>query len=137
MDAAADTPQTPINAKLAVASLAALVITLVHVVVGGAETARPLLDGDLPDVARATAYLCWHAITAVMALMAAGFGYAAFAPNGRPYARAAAVTAGMFVLVNVAVIIGLNVSPWLLPQWVMFGPLGALGFWALGRGGAR
>jgi len=48
-----------------------LIWALVHTFVGGKEVALPLRHSDLPEVVRATAWMCWHMVTATLFLAAA------------------------------------------------------------------
>lgn len=108
----------------------AVLMTLVHVFIGGRLIARPLLESDLETLARLTLYLCWHGITIVLAGMAALYADTLFWRKGPNSARLASGLAAAFFLLVWFVIAAFGLSPLQLPQWIVFGPMaicGALG----------
>lgn len=126
-------PTTTLNVWLLIAGALSTVAVLVHVLVGGREIARPLLDADnLDDVVKFTSYYCWHLVTFTLVAMAVTFGLAALDPSLQPaawvfFALAVSFAGWSFVL---AVRVGGALLK--LPQWFLFAliaaPAGA-GLW--------
>ncbi|MFO3797405.1 MAG: hypothetical protein ACK8QZ_09015 [Anaerolineales bacterium] len=110
------------------AGVAAVFIALIHVALGGRETARPTLAaGELPSLVRYTNYYCWHMVTLSLGLVSAAFLYAAL--PARPPELAAGAT---FFAAGAAILcLGMNVRFRLKhahhPQWMLFLPVAALG----------
>lgn len=121
------------NLFLAGASLAALATWLTHLVAGGKEVARPLLDcPGLQPVPKYTAYYCWHLVTWTLASMAAFYAVAAALPDQRPLALAATILAAGCLAWNAGLIGWRRLRPAQYPQWVLFAAitlLGMLGLW--------
>ncbi len=85
------------------AGLGALFVCWVHVVMGGKDIARPLLEStELNPVVKYTHYYCWHLVTVMIAGLGAMFLLAAFWPEAIMLAGAAAVFAALFSLWNIA-----------------------------------
>ena len=116
------------NSLFLLASAFAAFVAGLHVVLGGRETARPLLATDsLADIAKFTSYYCWHLVSIVLAALAAGFAWAAFHPQEMGLAYGLTALAAMFALLSIAMVARFRLSPWLLPQWLLFAGLAALG----------
>jgi len=61
------------------AGVAATLVALTHVFLGGRETARPTLAAvEMTSLVRYTNYYCWHLVTLSVGLVSAGFFYSAF-----------------------------------------------------------
>ena len=118
-----------------VAAGLAVVMTGVHVIVGGWMIAGPLLESGLETLPRMTLYLCWHGITIVLAGMAALFADGAIRGRRASVALAGGLAAAFFVL-GWGYILGFGLSPLDLPQWIAFGPMAMAAGLALrtGRG---
>ncbi|MEM8615877.1 MAG: hypothetical protein AAGF20_02975 [Pseudomonadota bacterium] len=113
---------------LAAAGLSA-VTTLIHFFAGGREIARPLLDADdLQKIAKLTNYFCWHLITLVLAAITTGFVYIAYHPNELALLIGLSVLCLLFAVLNAGIILRYRVSPLLMPQWLLLGGMGVLGF---------
>ncbi len=121
------------NSTFAYAAAAlGLIWALVHTFLGGRQVALPLRQSDLPEVVRATAWMCWHMVTATLFLAAALPVLALW--TGREGLLMAAL------LVNIAIMLAglisapvLRVSYKTLPQGWLFVPnvlLCALALWA-------
>lgn len=111
-------------------ALAAL-MTGVHIFIGGALIARPLLDSDLAPLPRMTLYLCWHAITIVLAGMALFYADALFWRRAKDSAQLATMLAAAFFLLGWLLIAAFGLRPLDLPQWIAFGPMALCGWLAV------
>lgn len=115
------------NMFFASASGLALIWLIIHMFVGGRETARPLLQASsLPPVVRRTQYLCWHFTTVAIACMAALFLFAAFT-GVAAYATSATLLASGFSVVGVGLAFALGENHARLPQGWLFLPVAGLG----------
>lgn len=107
-----------IKLGVALASLTALL----HIFVGHFDTVLPLLSGDLPPLVSGTFHACWHMISVFLAYCTWRFWC------GGQIAVHMAVLWIIFAAIFIAV--GLwQLGPsglFVLPQWVLLGPSGAL-----------
>jgi hypothetical protein len=122
------------NQLFAGAALAALVTFLAHLIAGGKEIARPLLDcRGLDAVSKYTAYYCWHIVTWTLASMTGFYAAAAVLPAQRPLALAATVLAVGCLAWNAGLIGWRRLRPMQYPQWLLFAAITALGILGLWR----
>ena len=99
----------------------------VHLIIGGRQIARPLVEAQtLEPVVRHTQYLCWHFTTVAIAGMAIFFGIAAMTGTVA-YATSATLLAAGFFVVGVGLVVSLGESHARLPQGWLFLPVAALG----------
>jgi hypothetical protein len=99
----------------------------VHLIVGGRQIARPLVQAQtLEPVVRHTQYLCWHFTTVAIAAMALFFGIAAVT-GIVAFATSATLLAAGFFVVGVGLVMALGESHARLPQGWLFLPVAALG----------
>jgi len=120
-----------VNVFLLPAAVAALIAAL-HFFVGGRELARPLLrQNALSSVVTLTHYYCWHLVTITLLGLAAAFGYASLAPDGRVLAVFATVAAGLFAVWGLALVLWQAQRHRDMPQWMLFAVLAACGAAAL------
>lgn len=118
------------NAPLLLAALLSGLTTCLHVFAGGPEAARPLLRAtDIPDQAKYTNYHCWHLATITLLAMTAGFLGPALGVGDAAGALLWAATAGAFALWCVGLAVWRRLPARSLPQWALFAPISALGFW--------
>jgi len=118
------------NTTWLVASIAATGVALTHVILGGREIARPLLNArDMHDVARYTNYFCWHMVTIVLFGQAAAFAWAAVYPDGYELAVAATMLSVLFTLWNLGLVFWKGQSLILMPQWMLFIAVTIPGVW--------
>lgn len=109
------------------ASALSFIWFLVHFLVGGKEVARPLLaDQHLADTVRQTLYLCWHLVSATIAIMAILFAFAVLL-NNPGYAVGGTLLAAGFALAGIAIgpLRGWRYST--IPQGWLFVPVVAMG----------
>ncbi len=100
---------------------------VVHIVLGGREIARPLLQATALDAqVRHTQYLCWHFTTVAIACMALFFSVAAFS-GITAYATSATLLAVGFFGVGVGLVVAMGENHARLPQGWLFLPVAALG----------
>ncbi|MEM7694689.1 MAG: hypothetical protein AAF318_09575 [Pseudomonadota bacterium] len=116
-----------LNVWFVAAALVAAATLTIHIAMGGADTVKPLLASDLSESPRATLYLVWHISTAVLVAMALAFAAAALVPSAKALGAAATALSALFVLANVWAILRLRVPPKVLPQWIFFSSMAALG----------
>lgn len=115
------------NLWLLSAGIAANLLNLVHIFLGGREIHRPMVASHWPEPAKAIWSVCWHAVTAVMAFGGAALIAAAFLPD---FALALSIlpialfltAAGLFVLYGLTRLGTLRI----LPHWLAFGAISAL-----------
>ncbi len=115
------------------AAAAAVLTFVVHVFLGGRYVAKPLLKADgLGEVAKYTAYYCWHLVSIVLAGMALAFLRAGLFTGGREVAAASLVFATCAFLWSLMLISRWKLSWIKFPQWMLFALvmiLGAGGLW--------
>lgn len=54
------------NIWFLMAGLFSFAVCLTHIILGGREAARPLLDADLRAIPKYTNYYCWHMVTIII-----------------------------------------------------------------------
>lgn len=116
------------NLWLITAGVAALLLDVVHITLGGREFHTPMLRSGAADPAKALWSVVWHATTAVMALGGLSLVAAGLIPD---HALALAVlpialflaTAALFIFYGQRRLGTLT----LLPQWTAFLAISALG----------
>jgi len=117
-----------VNLWLITAGVAALLLDVVHITLGGREFHARMLRSSAADAAKALWSVVWHATTAVMALgglslVAAGmFPDQAFALAALPIAIFL-TTAALFIFYGQSRLGTLTI----LPQWTAFLAISALG----------
>lgn len=104
-------------------------ICLLHTFYGGKTVAKPLLKAnDIQSTAKYTQYYCWHLVTFTLAMLAAGFIYAANWATNSDIAWFSTILASGFA------IWGLVLPPLVkekyskMPQGWLFAPLIILGY---------
>lgn len=129
------------NRILMLASLLAAATAAIHVFVGGADIATPLLASALESEPKLVLYACWHGASAAFVLSALALLIGAL-PGHAAASRylIAAVSIWWLSLGGVFLAI-IATQPgegllWLMPQWVLLLPVGLLGLLSL-RGAAR
>ncbi len=114
-------------------ALISALIAAAHILVGGREVARPLLQGQsLAEVVTLTHYYCWHLVSATLIGIAAAFAYAALEADGYVLAVFGTIYAGVFCLWGLVLVLWKRQRHVDMPQWVLFAVLTASGLWALG-----
>jgi len=113
------------------ASAMGLLWALVHLFLGGRQVAAPLRSSDLPEVVRATAWMCWHMVTAVLFLLPVLAAWGALTAAPGSILAALVLNLGL-VVAGVAAKVVLGVSWATLPQGLLFVPIVALLALALG-----
>jgi len=108
----------------------AVVMTGVHVVVGGRMISGPLLASGLETLPKMTLYLCWHGVTIVLAGMGALFADGLVRGRRESVMLGGGLAAAFFVL-GWGYILGFGLSPMDLPQWIAFGPMAGAAAMAL------
>jgi hypothetical protein len=121
------------NIALFIAAILSGGITLIHIVLGGKEIARPLLAAEgLRGIPKYSLYYCWHLVSLTLAGMALAFLLAALSEVYRPLGTFATAGAALFTLLCLG-INGRFSRPMLAhPQWLMFLTvtlIGAYGLW--------
>lgn len=112
---------------LVAAGIVSLTTCAVHVVLGGAEIARPLLQADgLARIPKLTAYYCWHMVTILLFAMALAYGYAAAVPGNMALAVATTGLSAAFAVLSLGLALGTRTRLTHLPQWVFFVAITAL-----------
>ena len=99
----------------------------VHLVLGGRDIARPLLDTTaLSPVVRDTHYLCWHFTSVAIGCMSGFFGWAAATMSPQP-AIAGTILAAAFTVSGIGLVLMRGGRFAELPQGWLFLPVTVLG----------
>lgn len=99
-----------------------------HVILGGREAARPLLEaGGLNRLAKFTNYYCWHLVTIVLGALSVAFAYSSRAGSAADLALFATTIAFLFAIWSLGMIVIFRLPPLQFPQWALFLPIGVLG----------
>jgi hypothetical protein len=121
-----------LNPGFALAALVTMLAFGVHCILGSRLVVRPLLKArDITPPSRWINFFTWHAVTVLLAFMAAGFAWAAARPD------AADVAAGLTAVAATVVLLGLYVCrrarfrPWRVPPVVLFAVISLAGVWGL------
>jgi len=116
----------------AVASAAAVLGTGVHTLVGSRRVVAPLLKArDLTPPSRWLMFLCWHAVSVLLAVLAAGFAWAAWSAQARDIGLMLTALAAALALLTLYVAVRAGFRPWRLPPFVLFSLMAAAGGWSL------
>lgn len=104
-----------------VPALFAAAITIIHVVAGGREIARPLLEqGTLTPSVKFTHYYCWHLTTISLTGLSGCFAYAALSQDGRILAAFASLIAVAFCVWGLVLVFWKRQRHRDMPQWMLF-----------------
>lgn len=115
-----------------VPALLAISIAALHVLAGGRDIARPLLQQQtLTPTVTLTHYYCWHMATISLVVMAGCYGYAAVSPDGRILATLATLVSAAFCVWGLALVVWKRQRHRDMPQWMLFLGLTGSGVWAL------
>jgi hypothetical protein len=110
----------------------AAAIAVIHLVFGGLDIARPLLQQIVMlTPVTLTHYYCWHMVTITLACLAAAYAYAAFASDGYILAICATLLSGLFGIWGLGLVLWKRQRHRDMPQWMLFAILTASGIWAL------
>lgn len=104
---------------------------LLHLIPGSKENVPPLLNFNMQAQPKFTNYYCRHLVTITILAMTLFFAIAALYPAAWELGLASTIIAGAFTLLSFAVVVKSHLKPWLLPQWLFFGPVcvaGAIAF---------
>ena len=116
------------NLWLLSAGIAALLLDLVHIFLGGREIHRPMVAAHWPEPAKAIWSVVWHAVTALIALGGVALIVAAVLPD---QALALAALPIALFLAFAGLFIGYGLirlgTVRILPQWIAFLGISALG----------
>lgn len=108
-----------------------LALAVVHVIGGGKECARPLLDADLDRIAKLTLYACWHYVSLHLLLGGVALVWIGVAPTPVGLAIAAVISATWLAFAAVFLVIvpqaGVRGAWFRLGQWMAFLPMGVAG----------
>ncbi len=116
----------------AVPAVIALGIAALHVVAGGQDIARPLLQQQtLTPTVTLTHYYCWHMATINLVVLAGCYAYAAVSPDGRILAALATLVSAAFCVWGLVLVVWKRQRHRDMPQWLLFLGLTGSGVWAL------
>ncbi|MEQ8657449.1 MAG: hypothetical protein RIC24_09100 [Hyphomicrobiales bacterium] len=116
------------------AALLSFIWFFVHLLIGGKQIARPLLeDTALPQMAQQVLYVCWHFVSATIAVTALLFTLAVLLADSA-HAIAGTLLAAGFSLVGIAIgpLRGWRYGT--IPQGWLFVPVVAMGLLGLTLG---
>lgn len=122
------------NKPLLIASMLAAVTAAVHLIAGGADIAVPLLGSVLTGELRLTLYAVWHLVSVTLVLSAGALCIGAlprYAGAFRPLVLFVSILWLCFGIVFLAVALAQPGEGllFMLPQWILFLPVGFLGLW--------
>jgi hypothetical protein len=113
-------------------AVVATAIALTHAILGGRDTASPLLASqELPREVMLTHYYCWHMVTIVLFSLAAAYLMAALLPWARALALFATGLSALFALWGLGLVLWKSQRHAQMPQWILFLALTGTGVWAL------
>jgi len=116
----------------AVPAMLAISIAAIHIVAGGRDTARPLLQQQIiSSTVTLTLYYCWHMATISLVLLAGCYAYAAVSPDGRILAALATLVSAAFCVWGLVLVVWKRQRHRDMPQWMLFLGLTGSGVWAL------
>jgi hypothetical protein len=117
----------------AVASTAAALGVPIHTLIGSRSIVAPFLKAEgLGRRVRWLMFLCWHAVSVLLVVLAAGFAWAAWAgERARDLALMLSILAGLLALLTLYVSRRAGFNPLKLPPFVLFGLMAAAGAWGL------
>lgn len=123
------------NRLLVIASILAALTTMIHLFVGGSDTAVPLLESPMEGEPRLTLYAVWHMVSVVLGLSAVALLVGSLprhAQGARYLVLFISVMWCIFAVVFLGVAAMQEEGGWLfrLPQWILLLPVGVLGLWA-------
>jgi ABC-type Na+ efflux pump permease subunit len=130
------------NKLLVVAANLAAFTTAVHLFVGGADTAVPLLESSMEGEPKYTLYAVWHMVSVVLGLSAVALLVGSL-PRHAQGARYLVLFISVMWCVFAVVFLGIAAMQeeggWLfrLPQWILLLPVGVLGLWAFASTASR
>ena len=120
------------NIGFAAAAVLSLITFGVHTFVGGQYAARPLLAAtDFHRASRWLNYFTWHMVTVMLLVMAAGFAWAAIAPEAWPAALILTVMAALFSPLCVWVAMKGGIAPHRFPASWLFALIVGASLWGL------
>lgn len=120
---------------LVLLGLVSLFLAFVHIVFGGRECARPLLDATIDPIAKLTLYATWHFVTAHLVLGGLALLWFGVFPTPAGTAVAAVLATTYLVLAGLFIALAARCTvpgAWhKLGQWMVFLPMGVAGLWAV------
>jgi hypothetical protein len=99
---------------------------VVHIFLGGKDVERPLRASALDPILRDTLHVCWHCVTATVAIMAALFLFSVASARS-DFAMAGTALAWGYTMVGVGLVPAVGASYRDLPQGWLFLPIALLG----------
>lgn len=122
------------NRKLFITALLAALTASVHIFIGTPEIETPLLQSSMPHELSLLLYVCWHLVSIILVFSSVIFFLAARTAFHIKYQYTAKLLSLLWLSFGFAFIV---IAMWdsgtsmliKLPQWILFLPIGALGFW--------
>ena len=105
---------------------------LIHSFVGSAKVVVPFLKArDLAPPSRWLMFLCWHAVTVLLAALVGGFAWAAMSPEGGDVGLGLTALVAALALLTLYVSLRARFNPLKVPPFVLFSIMAAAGAWSL------
>ena len=102
---------------------------LLHLLMGGREVARPLLQAtELSKTCQFTNYYCWHLVTISLAFIAVVFSLHLYLPLSTDLILAVSALMLLYGLWSLVMIVAHKLNPLQFGQWTVLVPIGVLGF---------
>lgn len=122
------------NWKLLTAALLAALTAIVHIVLGGEDTAKPLLSTNMDTTVKMTLYAVWHLVSVFLSLSAIVLFISSlprFTLRADYLVWFITVLWGLCGMVFLIIAAAQPGEGWLLklPQWILLFPVGLLGLW--------
>ncbi len=107
--------------------------TLVHLIGGQLTIVRPFLQSEAAADVKGCLLVCWHAVSAYLALSAAVLIHAASSPTPQLSPLVLAISGFYVLFALLFLVIGVRFfgvkTLYKLPQWTLLLPVGLLGLW--------
>ncbi len=122
------------NRKLVVSAFIAAITAIIHILLGGADVAAPLLNSTLDAEPKLTLYAVWHMVSAVLILSAIAFFIGSLPKYGQAARYLTVFISVLWCIFGLIFLVIISIQPgdgWLfkLPQWVLLIPAGFFGLW--------
>jgi hypothetical protein len=122
------------NRPLLIAGLLATLTFAVHLFLGGADVAAPLLASALDEEPKLTLYAVWHMVSMALGLSALALFVGSLPRHEQPARYLVRFVSLLWCAFAIVCLVIAALQPGLdwflrLPQWILLLPVGLLGLW--------
>lgn len=126
------------NKPLLIAALLAAFTAAVHLFMGGADVAVPLLASSLAEEPRLALYAVWHLVSVTLVLSAVALYVSALPRHAVASRYLVLFISTLWLCFSVVFLIVAFTQPgeglfFKIPQWILLFPVGLLGLWGARR----